>query len=306
VLNDLGGVFYGTGRLRESLEINAAVLEAFERNGRGGTVGYANVLHNRAVLYYMVGEVVESEAQARLARERVRGFPDLDDTTFAYTHARALSRLGRTSEAVELLRRVVDRADAQNSRFTGSRGRLELGQALLRERRFAEAEERLTAAEAMWTGDPGPNAGNLLLVRVLRAELALEQGQAGAAERWVDQARTAAQAPTARAPVHRFRLNRAAALVALARGDAAAGAAAAGDAAAIAEGVARDPAGSADVGEALLLRARAHLATGDAGAARPQLERAVTSLQRGLGPVHSLTRQARELLATAGPEKGPS
>ena len=95
VLNDLGGVLYVNGRTRESLEINGRVLDVFEQDGRGGTVGKANLIHNRAVLLYVMGEIAASEEQARLARDRVKGAPDIEDTSFTFTHARALSRLGR-------------------------------------------------------------------------------------------------------------------------------------------------------------------------------------------------------------------
>ena len=88
-------------------------------------------------------------------------------------------------------------------------------------------------------------------------------------------------------------------MVALARGDASGAASAAEEAVKIAEGLARVPGSSADVGEALLLRAQALLMQGHSSMARPLLERAIDALGSGLGPAHALTRRARELLATA-------
>jgi len=64
----------------------------------------------------------------------------------------------------------------------------------------------------------------------------------------------------------------------------------------IAESVARDAASSADVGEALLLRAKARIGLGDREGARPLLERAALSLSNGLGADHPMTQSAHRLL----------
>jgi serine/threonine-protein kinase len=293
-LNDLGRIYYVTGRTKESLEINDRVLEQFERDGRAGTLGMANILHNRAVLLHVLGEVVASEAQARRARERVQGAPELDDGTFTLTHGRALARLGRHAEAIALLRRTVASSEAQRMGPLWARARLELGQALVRDGQFAAAEAPLREAEERWARDPVAQAGNLLVIRIVRAEMALGQGRPQAAQEWID--RRGPGGAFADTPPLRLRLNRAAALVALARGENAAAEARATEALGLAEGVARDAAASADVGEALLLRARARLAQGDATQARALLERALPSLANGLGAGHALTREARDLL----------
>jgi serine/threonine-protein kinase len=298
VLNDLGFVLFGAGRLRESLAINETLIEAFERNGRGETLGAANMLHNRAALLLDLGEVSASEAQARSARERVRAFPDVEASSFTYTHARSLIRLGRAREAVELLRAAVERNEAHGSSARASRFRLELAVALVGAGEIATAERELEVVEAAWTLDPGANAGRLLLAGVLRAEIALLRNQPDRARQHLDQARPLADQPTASDPGYRAKLDRVAAMVALARGDASGASSAAEEALSIAEGMARVPSASADVGEALLLRAQALLMQGHASMARPLLERAIVSLGNGLGPEHALTQRAKELLAT--------
>jgi hypothetical protein len=68
----------------------------------------------------------------------------------------------------------------------------------------------------------------------------------------------------------------------------------------IAQAVARGPDTSADVGEALLLLAKADMAQGRIAEARPLLERAARCLANGLGADHALTREA---LALATPSK---
>ncbi len=59
-----------------------------------------------------------------------------------------------------------------------------------------------------------------------------------------------------------------------------------------AEGVARNPRQSADVGEALLIFAAALEAKGDRNRARDSTERAIESLTNSLGADHRLTKQA--------------
>jgi hypothetical protein len=53
---------------------------------------------------------------------------------------------------------------------------------------------------------------------------------------------------------------------------------------------------SGDVGQALLLRAKARNVRGDRAAARGDLEQAIPSLVNGLGEDHPDTAEARQLL----------
>ena len=71
----------------------------------------------------------------------------------------------------------------------------------------------------------------------------------------------------------------------------------ASDAVAAAERVARDPARSADVGEALLLLAQAQGLAGNPEAASAGAQRAASALANGLGAEHSLARAALALVA---------
>ena len=61
------------------------------------------------------------------------------------------------------------------------------------------------------------------------------------------------------------------------------------------ERIARNPGRSADVGEALLLLARAQAAAGDAAVARSSAARAAAALTAGYGERHGLTEQAKQL-----------
>jgi eukaryotic-like serine/threonine-protein kinase len=295
-LNDLGYVYFRSGRWREGLANNQTLLDLFERNGRGKTVSYTILIANRASILYNLGEITASEAQARSARERVEGFPDLDISSYAYHQGRALVRLGRDAEAIELLRNAAAAGEAHSANAWASRARFELAQALMHGRDFAAAEDELARAEAFLTRDPNVNAGPLLHVALVRAEIALAQDQKEEAQKFVDHARTYLDKPSADTPFYSIRLNRTAAVVALAKGDSTAADTFAAESLRIAEDVARDASASADVGEALLLQAQAKIARGENDSARPLLERASTSLAGGLGADHPLTQLAKDLL----------
>ena len=99
-------------------------------------------------------------------------------------------------------------------------------------------------------------------------------------------------APRRRKPLDDTRLSELAARAALALGRSAEAEQFAHQALSIAEAVARGPDTSADVGEALLLLAKAEIAQGRATEAQPLLERAARCLTNGLGADHALTREA--------------
>jgi hypothetical protein len=69
------------------------------------------------------------------------------------------------------------------------------------------------------------------------------------------------------------------------------------DALRISEGIARDPAQSADVGEAALVMAALHHVKGDRTAAQTSVDRSIEALRNGLGDEHPLTREAAALQA---------
>jgi serine/threonine-protein kinase len=295
-LNDIGYVYFRSGRSREALLNNQTLLDLFERNGRGNTVGYATLLANRATDLYNVGEIKAAHAQAHLARERVEGFPDLDISSYGYSEGRALVRLQRNSEAIELLRKAAAAAESHGADAWASRTRFELAVALMQEHDYSAADEELARAEAFFARDPKISAGMILHATLVRAQMASAQGQQDKAGDLVEKARQDLSKPAANTPFYRYRVNRTAGTLALTRGDAAGATTFAAEALKIAEDSARDPASSADVGEALLLAAEAKIAQGDSVAARPLLERAAISLRSGFGPDHPLTRAAEERL----------
>jgi ATP/maltotriose-dependent transcriptional regulator MalT len=163
-------------------------------------------------------------------------------------------------------------------------------------RDFRAAEDELARAEAFLTRDPKVNAGPLLHVALVRAEIALAQDQKEEAQKFVDLARSYSDKPSTDMPFYSIRLNRTAAMVALATGGSTAADTFAAESLRIAKDVARDASASADVGEALLLQAQAKIARGENDSVRSLLEQASTSLAGGLGTDHPLTQLSKDLL----------
>jgi hypothetical protein len=300
VLDDLAGLLHRQGRPRDALAVNLTRVHAFDREGRGGPLARARVVHARAVLLDAVGEVVASEAEARRARELAEEGAGLADASLVLTHARALDRLGRSAEALALLQRLAPDGERRHDAALWPRLRLQTAAALIHAGDLAAAAAPLQEAEQRCAGDPAAHGRDLREARRLRAEIALRAGEPRAAQAWLD--RPAPTPASGEAPGDRLAWNRTAARVALARGDAAAAAVRAAEAAQVAEQIARDPAASADVGEALLLQARAARALGRDAEAGALLARAATALAAGLGAEHELARQAREARA---PRPGP-
>jgi tetratricopeptide (TPR) repeat protein len=133
------------------------------------------------------------------------------------------------------------------------------------------------------------------LVDRLRGRLELQRGDAGAALQSANASLAAIGGDANSKSLEGLPSLNLAAAAALAVGRSAEAQGFAQQALSMAEGVARGPDTSADVGEALLLLAKADMAQGRIAEARPLLERAARCLTNGLGAEHALTREARAL-----------
>lgn len=181
------------------------------------------------------------------------------------TYAERLLRLGRLQEGLEVAGTARTQARSSGNRLwllfalrTMCTGYIELG-------RLPEAESTVQETASAVGNGPAMDARFLGLLDRLRGLLELQRGDAAAA------LQSARQIRRRGAVLRRL-------LVA-------------------AESVARGPDTSADVGEALLLLAKAEIAQGRAPEAQPLLERAARCLTNGLGADHAMTREALALAA---------
>jgi hypothetical protein len=169
-------------------------------------------------------------------------------------------------------------------------------EAHLRLQQWDAAEYVLREAQQLVEQGTGPVQVKIQM-EVRHAELALGRNDARGARRHIEAALALAGYGT---PEPQHALTRAlvsATSIALADGRLADAQKYASDALQISESVARRPDSSADVGESLLLLAKARAGSVPDADQRAWLERAVRCLSSGLRPDHSLTRAARAMLA---------
>lgn len=300
LFNELGVLYYDGRQIEQSAAQNDTILRTMERTGRAGTFGYIIASLNRASLLRLMGQILPAyEIQAAL-RERVAELESSGALPpgFLGAYANSLLRLGRAAEAVPVLEGEIRRAAASGNRRLDAESRVMLAHAFVMSGRHAEAGALLDSAEVFYREAEHFNDRMITVIAVRRARLLLAQGDGAGARAAIDRELAAAGYPQdLGAPDLLYRLG-VAAEIALETGDLSAAERFATDYHEVAERMPGDPEQSADVGDALLLRARVLLARGDTAAARADLERALPSLVNGLGEDHPHTQRARALLRT--------
>jgi eukaryotic-like serine/threonine-protein kinase len=299
VLNDLGGVYNDTARLSEALAMTKLIGATHEKYGRGSTGARIIALQNQSAVLFSMGEFRASLAVSEDVRERRRAIEgDAPEPLSMTVNAASLRvRLGRVQEGVELARAASVRArSAGNSRWlvfalrTVCLGSVNLGQMPEAESAFQEMTTALGNGGS--TVDPRYRG----LLDTLRGYIDLHRDNPEAALKSANAA-FAAIGTSAKANGREARASfELAANAALAMGRSAESEQFAHQALIVTEAVARGPDTSADVGEALLLLAKAEIAQGRTTEAQPLLERAARCLTNGLGADHDLTREALALL----------
>jgi tetratricopeptide (TPR) repeat protein len=296
-LTDLGYLHFQAGEYKEALELNRLVREALERNGRGGTLAMVVTISNQGQLHYRLGEVVQAE---ELGRESLARVPTLRETqqlpAQSLLCAIALIRMDKAAEAERLLTEATAQARADKNEFLAAITTFQRGRALLELKRYDESAAEFLASETYWKRDLTVNRDRLNDLERSRAELALALGRPDEARARIGALLTGLGYRERRDGALLPAALRAAARIELAGGSPAVAERYARAAVELAETVARDPARSADVGEALLLLGLAQREGKNPSSAHGSLERAVVSLTNGLGAGHRLTREAQDAL----------
>lgn len=300
VLNDLGGVYMQTYRLRESLDMAKLVGATHERYGRGGTSARLTILSNQTVSMAQMGETVEALALFERILKRARELESAGAEHFSYgvNRAAALNRLDRPEEALVAVAGLAARArSAENKHWLlGTLRTSAMSYAMLG--RFDEAERDIQEATAVLNEGTAPNLAMRIPVELARARVYMGRGELESAQKVVTDALTFANYPEKKQLISVRAALAMGSEIAFARGQFAESETYARNALEMAEAVTRGPDTSGDVGEALVLLARARLVQGkrDAG---PLLERALPPLTHGLGPSHRLTVLATSLKAAS-------
>jgi len=297
VLTDTGYIYYRTGRYAEALAMARAGVEAFERNGRGGTVGMTIVLGNIATTLYQLGEIraADERFEANLKRETAKLSGSLRGRG-AVNRASMLLRLERFDQAKAMLEMGASTAREDGSSSSEMFALITLARLQIRHGDIGDAEQTISQlSDEHFASAPAVVHDNQETIAAVRIELELARGNLPAARAQADALLAKIGYPQKRdIPLLKILLPTLARL-ALAERDSARAQSYAMDALSIARAIARPGSHSADVGEALLLVCKARQLGGEPPG-RSDIEEAVGNLQAALGPEHSLTLDAKAML----------
>jgi eukaryotic-like serine/threonine-protein kinase len=297
VLSELGGIYNETRRFAQALAMAELISATHERYGRGGTTARLMALQNEAVVRFNMGEIQASMGAIEDVRKRrlaIQG-DSSEPLSMTGTYADRLVRLGRVQEGLGLVHTASERARSSGNTLwliftlrTMCIAYIELGQ-------LPEAESTIQeTATALGNSSTMDQHFRGLLDR-LRGLLELKRGDPAAALQSANASLAAMSGGANGKPLDERASMLLAADAALALGRSADAEQFAHQALGMAEAVARGPDTSADVGEALLLLAKAEIAQGRTTEAQPLLERAARCLTNGLGADHTLSREALAL-----------
>jgi len=188
LLNDLGRAYLWSNRVADSLETMEKLRAHLLNRGRGGTVGYLTVLANYGTALASAGEVRAQDEIWKEVAERARELERVGRTPPAFVSRRAFteSRMGRFEQALALFEESRGSVEAAGDRFAVAMVDLNMGQALSVLGRYEEAEARFDASESELSKNPGRHAGRLRSIRLARAKLHQRLGQIDEARAIVD------------------------------------------------------------------------------------------------------------------------
>jgi Tfp pilus assembly protein PilF len=269
---------------------------AFERNGRGGTVGNTIVLSNIATTLYQMGEVLAADERYRsnLVRETAAHSGPPRGRS-AVNRGAVLMRLEKFDEARAMLDIGTSTAREDGSSNSEMFSLVTLARMYVRSGNISDAEKTLAATrDPHFASAPDVVRESRQSVAAVGVELALARGNLAMARSQADTLLSTMGYPQKRdVPLLEILLPTLT-RIALAEGDSARAQSYATDALSIARGVARPGGHSADVGETLMLLCKARQLAGQPPV-RGDIDQAVGDLQASLGAGHSLTREARAL-----------
>ena len=283
-----------SGDFAAAHELAKRLQQLDEAQGQSDSLGFASARRKEAMALLAWGEVRAAQAIVDSLDVRWRDAAAAPNW-LEYVRGLLLLRLGDARGAQRELRLSAERNRAQGnvaqalwSELALAQASVELGELDAAQRLLAVVEPALARrADAHRRITPG----------IVTAQLHLARGSLPEALQAIDRELARLGHPPAAPSLAQAAALRVAARVHAAAGDTARALSVASDAVAAAERVARDPARSADVGEALLLLAQAQGMAGNAEAASASAQRAASALANGLGAEHSLARAALALVA---------
>ena len=298
VLNDLGGIYFHQGRFLEAYQMLSEIGAAFDRGGRGGTVGRSIIHENAASALVRMGEPRAALSELEAAHFLTDGLVTKGEVPVGTRVVLALTlrRLGRSQEARDIIAGVADQMMAADNPTVASNALIQEGAVLIDLGHPYSARPLLERAVDILSRNTNARAAALAQAQGLLADLETDIGQPEAAHRRLDTFLNSMGYSQERSKLILEPALISAGRAMLALGDIARGESYANDALKIAERAARAPDSSADVGEVLMLLARLRVAGHRPQDAKPLMERAVKCFGNGLGTDAPLTDAAREML----------
>lgn len=295
LLGEIGDYYKRLGDQKTGLRYTQAALAADQRNGLEDTDDAMIEMHNVASTLFGFGELTEACAREKALIDHLKSSGRSIMTALSVLYASCLRRMGDPIQALfwdtQGLRSAQQEKDIPLQIFA----RVNRTAALIALRRTTAAGAELGRIKALI--DSHGLAGSFEADRasLMKAEWLLAVHRRDEAWQEVQPVLERVQKPGGRKTLLGSALLWSA-RIAASQGRYADAADLAGQALKEYERRARDPAMSADVGEAALLLARCRQALHDVQGAHSAAVQAVTALTRSLGAEHALTRQALALL----------
>jgi serine/threonine-protein kinase len=296
LLGNVADYHKSAGDTHKGFEYVERALAAAERDGLGDTDAAMTAVHNVVSSLIQFGEIKEAcSREARLV-DRLEATGRMVIPAIAVVRGSCLLRAGDAPAALVWYDKGVSAAVAGQYRDREVYARFNRARALVALRRFDEAAAELDRAAGLGSKEDSLDGSQeTVRIRIVRGELLIAEQRYPEAEQTFQ---SIVSSIRANSKVLGFLLAHAvldSAKVALAQGQYADASRLAQEALAENLRKARDPAASADVGEASLVLAKARKALNDESAARAAAHQAAVSLSASLGPDHALTREALAL-----------
>jgi tetratricopeptide (TPR) repeat protein len=295
LLTRISDFYKEAGDTRRGFEFGERSLAAFENNGLGDTDQSMTAMHNMASSLSGVGEAKAACAREQQVISRLQTTGRTIITPMAVFHGSCFLKAGDAATALSWFDKGLKVAQDENDASLQMHARVFRARALIELKRFDEAATELDGVAAQSKQNVAKSGIFAARGQIVRAQLLLAQGRPEDAQRTLDP-----MLPELREPNGRQRTLLPGALTGLVK--IAMAQKRYPEAIDLANELvkeqvrrARNPAMSADVGEASLLLALAKQAIGDQNGMREAARQAVISLTAGLGADNARTRDAINL-----------
>ena len=295
LLTRISDFYKEAGDTNRGFEFGERSLAAFENNGLGDTDQSMTAMHNMASSLSGVGEAKAACAREQQVISRLQTTGRTIITAMAVFHGSCFLKAGDAAVALSWFDKGLKAAQDESDASLQMHARVFRARALIELKRFDEAATELDGVASLSKQNVAKGGIAAARGQIVRAQLLLAQGRPEVAQRTLDP-----MLPALREPNGRQRTLLPGALtgsvkIAMAQKRYPVAIELANELLKEQVRRARNPAVSADVGEASLLLAQAKQAIGDQNGMHEAARQAVISLTAGLGADNARTRDAINL-----------